>query len=132
MAIDENEAPVAPIEESGETVTYGASAEDIQKAQEAGWNDQVAINEAEDAREDVEWAGEGKVYAVEWKDEFGDVGPEIPELEQMLFATTLRNTKGEFFDNLVFEAQIEGPENLRINKVSDPYTLTQFALFNVR
>lgn len=45
------------------------------------------------AAEDLpEWAGNAAKY--EWKDEYGDVGPEIPELEEMLFRNEFINRTG--------------------------------------
>lgn len=39
-----------------------------------------------------EWAAKAAKY--EWKDEFGDVGPHIPELEEMLFRSEFINRAG--------------------------------------
>lgn len=38
------------------------------------------------------WAGNAAKY--EWRDEYGDVGPEIPELEEMLFRSEFINRTG--------------------------------------
>jgi ATP-dependent RNA helicase DDX3X len=39
-----------------------------------------------------EWAHKAAKY--EWKDEYGDVGPEIPELEEELFRSDFINRQG--------------------------------------
>lgn len=39
-----------------------------------------------------EWAANAAKY--EWKDEYGDVGPEIPELEEQLFRNEFINRAG--------------------------------------
>lgn len=44
------------------------------------------------AEELPKWAGNAAKY--EWKDEYGDVGPEIPELEEMLFRNEFINRTG--------------------------------------
>ena len=38
------------------------------------------------------WAGDAKKY--EWSEEYGDIGPAIPELEHMLFNSTFMNRRG--------------------------------------
>lgn len=42
------------------------------------------------------WAHNASKY--EWKEEFGDVGPPVPELEKELFHSELQNRKGIKFD----------------------------------
>lgn len=42
------------------------------------------------------WAHNFKRY--EWKDEYGDVGPEIPELEQDLFYNETTSRRGNRFE----------------------------------
>jgi ATP-dependent RNA helicase DDX3X len=43
-----------------------------------------------------QWAHEAVKY--EWKEEYGDVGPKIPELEEQLFHNELIMRKGNMFD----------------------------------
>ena len=114
MASDENKRPDSALGEAGEaTAAYGPTDEDNQKAKDAGWVDGGAGGSYSD-----EWAGAGPVYNVEWKDDYGDLGPEVPELEEKLFATDFRNRQGDFLNNLeAFEVQVEGPSNLRVRKV---------------
>lgn len=60
--------------------TYNKTNKDINDAAESG----EATPEGEnDFPEPEAWAGNASVY--EWDDEYGDVGPRHPELEQMLF-----------------------------------------------
>jgi hypothetical protein len=42
------------------------------------------------------WAASAAKY--EWKEEYGDVGPEVPELEKILFGDVFRNRQGASFD----------------------------------
>lgn len=55
--------------EQGDKVWVGAQAFDY-----------AAMTKAPD---DQQWDGHARVY--EWKEEYGDVGPELPELELELF-----------------------------------------------
>lgn len=50
----------------------------------SGWaNADEATAAQEPAVENVEWDGSARTY--EWNDEYGDVGPKVPELEIELF-----------------------------------------------
>lgn len=92
-----------------------------QKAKEAGWTEKVAIDYAQHERNaatDGEWFGAAKVY--EWNpEEYGEVGPAIPELEQVLFEGEFQQRRGEHMEALELEVAIEGPNNDRIRKVSE-------------
>ena len=43
-----------------------------------------------------EWASSAARY--EWKDEYGEVGPRVPELEKQLFQSEFLNRRGIKFD----------------------------------
>lgn len=93
----------------------------LQKAKAAGWTETTAYDYEEPKRaehDDTAWFGAAKIYSVEWQDEFGDVGPEIPELEQALFHSEHQQRKGEHLDALNFEVAIDGPSNDRLKQVS--------------
>lgn len=82
----------------------------LSKARDAGWTEKTAFNYDEYMRtggEDRDWHGAAKVY--EWKDEFGDVGPEVPELEKILFGGEFQMRKGAHTEHLDLEVNIEGP-----------------------
>lgn len=50
----------------------------------SGWSNADAATAAQEpASENIVWDGNAKTY--EWDDEFGDVGPKVPELEIELF-----------------------------------------------
>jgi len=87
-----------------------------QRAREAGWNEPTAFNyEASTAatREEREaatravldrdahstdiplWASAGVKY--EWKDEYGEVGPQVPELERVLYKDQFQSRIGGQF-----------------------------------
>ena len=94
--------------------------QDQANAREAGWVEQTKFDygayQASGGR-DGEWFGESKRY--EWKEEYGDVGPPVPELERTLFAGT-NNEQGEYFKNLEFKVTVEGPMKIEpVRKVSD-------------
>jgi ATP-dependent RNA helicase DDX3X len=63
----------------------GPNAEEAgQVARDKGWTDPVPFVYSElTSKEHRDWAGVAARY--EWKDEYGDVGPAIPELEDQLF-----------------------------------------------
>lgn len=94
-------------------------AEDLAKARGAGWTETTAFDYDQFQRtggNDADWHGASRKY--EWKDEYGEVGPEVPELEKILFGGEFQMRKGEHFSHLEMEVTVEGPENLgRINKV---------------
>ena len=57
------------------------------------------------------WRAHARVY--EWKDEYGDVPPEDPELEEELFGTTERVSKGDRLDELLHtRVEIEGASDI--------------------
>lgn len=82
------------------------NAEATQRSRDAGWvepekYDYEAYNAGtKEAREALAathelptWAANAAKY--EWKDEYGDVGPAHPELEEMLFGKEDRVTEGK-------------------------------------
>ena len=94
----------------------------LSKAREAGWTETTAFDYSEFQRtggNDADYHGASKVY--EWKDEFGDVGPEVPELERILFGGEFQMRKGEHTEHLDLEVNLEGPVQIpHIRKVSHP------------
>lgn len=95
----------------------------LAKARDAGWSETTAFDynayQRSGGENAPEWMANAKVY--EWNDEFGDVGPEIPQLEDMLFGSEFQMKKGTSINNIFeFEVQIEGPVKIDpIRKVSD-------------
>lgn len=88
---------------------------DQQRAQEAGWTEQTAFNYEEFARagaDDAEWFGAARVF--EWNpEEYGDVAPRIPELEEVLFGGEFQQRKGEHLNALELDVVVAGPEKLQ-------------------
>jgi ATP-dependent RNA helicase DDX3X len=84
------------------------------KAQEAGWVGTVPVNYnlQQSSREDelAAYAASSAVY--EWDDEYGDVGPEVPQLEEQLFNNGFRLRQGKFMANLQLEVTVEGPDKI--------------------
>lgn len=77
----------------------GPNAEAAQRvAREKGWTEPVPFEYAELAnnKDHRDWAGIAVRY--EWKDEYGDVGPAVPELEDQLFRGELIARAGAKLD----------------------------------
>lgn len=71
--------------------------EALQIAREKGWTDRVPFEYAElGNKEHRDWAGIAVRY--EWKDDYGDVGPPVPELEAQLFHSDLITRAGDKFN----------------------------------
>jgi hypothetical protein len=103
------------------TDTPQLSKEDlVERARGHGWANAVPFNyEAFQPQggNNAEFHGSAQVY--EWKGEYGDVGPKIPELETMLFGGEFQMRRGEHIAELTEkEAIVEGPKKLRVRKVS--------------
>lgn len=93
----------------------------LQRAKEAGWTEREQFDYeglGHSDRDDGDWFGAAKVYQIEWQDAYGEVGPEIPELEAVLFNGEFQQRKGEHMEGLEFDVQVDGPDNKRIHKVS--------------
>jgi hypothetical protein len=77
----------------------GPNAEAAQRvAREKGWTEPVPFEYAElaNSKDHRDWAGIAVRY--EWKDEYGDVGPAVPELEEQLFRGELIARAGAKLD----------------------------------
>ena len=85
------------------------------RARDAGWVETVPVdyNVQQSSRDDdhANYLKNSAVY--EWDDEYGDVGPEVPELEQDLFGGDFRVRQGQHMDKLQFEVTVEGPDRLQ-------------------
>ena len=121
----ENSAPVAtdaPFETPAvDPEKAAAKAADLSKARDYGWNETTAFNYTQYQQvggDYDDWLGAAKVY--EWQDEYGDVAPEVPELEAALYGTEARVTEGGHRENLdEIEVTLEGPTKFSpIQKVS--------------
>lgn len=82
---DSHVAPVQQDVSAGVLSGIGPNAEEAgQVARDKGWTDPVPFDYSDfNSKERGDWAGVAARY--EWKDEYGDVGPAIPELEDQLF-----------------------------------------------
>lgn len=86
-----------------------------QLAREKGWveqqnfdysatippQEQVTDNPLSTGTEVQGWMSRARKY--EWQEEYGDLGPEIPELEAELFGSELRLKKGVDFNKYAFQ-----------------------------
>ncbi|EME38786.1 hypothetical protein DOTSEDRAFT_180684 [Dothistroma septosporum NZE10] len=91
--------------------------EQHQRARDAGWTDTTAFDYDTYQRsggDSGEWYGQSKVY--EWSGEYGDIGPEVPELEKVLFGSDLITREGEHRENIEIEVKLEGPT--KVNKIA--------------
>ena len=69
------------------------------------------------------YAASSAVY--EWDDEYGDVGPEVPQLEEQLFNNAFRLRQGKHMANLQLEVTVEGPNKIHpVRSVSSHSSLT--------
>jgi hypothetical protein len=86
-----------------------------ERAKEAGWVDtqpvDYAVRQSSHDTDMTNYLAHSAVY--EWDDEYGDVGPEVPALEQQLFGGDFRVRQGQHMSNLQFEVTVEGPDKLQ-------------------
>ena len=98
-----------------EVLSEAEKAAHRHRARDAGWVETVPVdyNVQQSSRDDdhANYLKNSAVY--EWDDEYGDVGPEVPELEQDLFGGDFRVHQGQHMDKLQFEVTVEGPDRLQ-------------------
>jgi len=97
----------------------------LRHAKEKGWTEPVPYNYsttgAQDAAEDAfthpeaAWLSDAVRY--EWSDEYGEVGPANPDLEQKLFYSEKSVKAGALIKAYEFEVTLEGP--IHIHPVRD-------------
>ncbi|KAI7567401.1 DEAD/DEAH box RNA helicase [Hortaea werneckii] len=100
----------------------------VERARAAGWTETTAYDYVGFQRtgaSNTDWHGAARVY--EWKDEYGDVAPPIPELEVMLFGGEFQMRRGEHMESfatstLTIQGNGSGTLN-RIDSVSLPLRL---------
>ncbi|KAI7244699.1 DEAD/DEAH box RNA helicase [Hortaea werneckii] len=87
----------------------------VKRALAAGWTETTAYDYVEFQRtggSNADWFGAAAVY--EWKDEYGDVAPPIPELERILFGGEFQMRRGEHMNNFATSTTtIHGNETLK-------------------
>lgn len=86
--------------------SIGPKEEDLAKAREAGWTERTVHNYNDGDASAVDWAGAAAKY--EWSDEYGEVGPEVPELERTLFGGEFQMRRGDHISNLELLVGTEG------------------------
>ncbi|KAI6851553.1 DEAD/DEAH box RNA helicase [Hortaea werneckii] len=116
-----------------EALTLGKD-EFLEKARAAGWSETTAFDYTEFQRQggsSADWQGTAAVY--EWKDEYGDVGPSIPELEIVLFGGHHQMRRGEHMGNFATATiTIHGPETLKRIKSFEDAGLHPVVLENIK
>ena len=83
----------------------------LKKARDAGWTETTAFNYEEFQRtggNNTDYHGASRVY--EWNEEYGEVGPESPELEHMLFGGEFVMRRGEHNEHLDLSVTLEARE----------------------
>ncbi|KAL1973839.1 hypothetical protein VTN31DRAFT_5399 [Thermomyces dupontii] len=118
-AFDTSEMADALPEVTNAGTTGRTNAETAALIREKGWaapeQYDYARYSAPNAIKHPEWASNAAKY--EWKDEYGDVGPADPELEEMLFRNDLINRPGLKLDTLrgikVTAESIEQPKPIK-------------------
>lgn len=93
-------------------------AADVERARAAGWTETTAFDYQAFERSggnDIDWHGLARVY--EWKDEYGDVAPRVPELEKELFGGEFQMRTGNHLHNLELDSCVEGSQ--RIERIND-------------
>lgn len=85
------------------------------KANEAGWADTIPVNynvqQTTRDEEATRYAADSAVY--EWADDYGEVGPEVPELEEQLYNGAFRLRQGNHMNTLQLEVTVEGPDKIQ-------------------
>ncbi|KAK4608991.1 ATP-dependent RNA helicase DED1 [Fulvia fulva] len=110
-----------------------AKAEQHQRARDAGWTETSAFDYEAFQRnggDDGTFYGEGKVY--EWSGEYGEVGPEVPELEKVLFGSDLITREGVHRANIEIQVALEGPTKVAKIDSFDDAGLHPIMLDNVK
>ncbi|KAJ5464263.1 DEAD/DEAH box RNA helicase [Penicillium sp. IBT 31633x] len=105
----------------------------LQVAREKGWTDRVPYEYAEltNNKDHRDWAGIAVRY--EWKDDYGDVGPAVPELEQQLFHSDLISRAGDKLDELnSYKVVIESPNEVKAVTEWANFGLHPVMLENIR
>ncbi|KAI7282570.1 DEAD/DEAH box RNA helicase [Hortaea werneckii] len=106
----------------------------LKKALDGGWAETTAYNYVEFQRtggSSDDWFGAAAVY--EWKDEYGDVAPAIPELEVMLFGGEFQMRRGEHMGNFADALiKIQGPDALKRIKSFEDAGLHPVVLENIK
>ena len=75
-------------------------------------------------KNEPDWLHNAAKY--EWDDEYGEIGPEVPELEKQLFHGEHTMRRGNDIQALEFEVKLEGPTPVR------PVRQVSLNSFNVR
>lgn len=85
---------------------------EFKRARDAGWIDRTAFDydaftNTADSMSTGALAAAGQVY--EWSEAYGEVGPEVPKLEKVLFGGEFTMRQGEHIENLEYLVNTEGP-----------------------
>jgi ATP-dependent RNA helicase DDX3X len=93
-----------------------AKAAALERAKSHGWSEPIpydystADRSAGDGGPESTWLSDAAKY--EWSDEFGDVGPANPTLEQELYHGEFLLKAGAHVKALSFKIDLQGPERI--------------------
>jgi len=116
-----------PIIDDATAARMKQQADAVAAARDAGWNNPIPFNyesvqggqaAPDESRDNALWLADAAIY--EWQDDFGDVGPENPELEKILYDSDNAMRAGHQIQALSFEVAVQGPG--RIHPVREVYT----------
>nr|POE90088.1 hypothetical protein CFP56_20555 [Quercus suber] len=80
----------------------------LEKAKQAGWTESAAFDYSQFTGNLDATVYHGTAQKYEWKDDYGDVGPPIKELEDILFGGEFQMRRGDHINHLEFDVAIEG------------------------
>jgi ATP-dependent RNA helicase DDX3X len=112
-------------EANGHAQEQNKRDEHVARAQEAGWTSTAAFDEVIDAQHagsNGNWYGNAARY--EWSGEYGDVGPEVEELERILFASDLITREGDHMENMIIPVKLEGPTRISPINTASHFTFS--------
>jgi ATP-dependent RNA helicase DDX3X len=119
--MSENGAPPGPSADGNEpTKEQQELAEKLERVKAAGWNNTIAIaNETvgsgavpeDPGLDDAPWLCNAVVY--QWDDDYGEIGPENPKLEEELFYGQHLMKAGNRIKALDFDVQTFGPVDVK-------------------
>jgi ATP-dependent RNA helicase DDX3X len=118
---DANGAHVTDSGANGDGLTQKQKelAETLAALKDKGWENPIPFNyptvpsgaAPEDVgRDDAPWLGNAAVY--EWNDEYGEIGPEDKQLEEVLFHGEYAMKAGNRIKALDFDVGVFGPEKV--------------------
>lgn len=92
-------------------VRYDYSVYNVKPEDQDGSNERLGETPLPEPDDKPDWLHKAAKY--EWDDEYGEIGPEVPELEEQLFHNKHIVRRGNDIKALDFEVKLEGPTPVR-------------------